>query len=116
MAFMIAQRAFIKVYLITLVEQHKGYGYQMLEDLRRDFKAHGYSPPRVRYTVPCMSWCSKGFCTVPSSSRGMIPRSIFRKSSFITSRQTGRRKPSCTKTSENRSGPLFRHPKQSGRR
>lgn len=46
MAFMIAQRAFIKVYLITMVEQHKGYGYQMLEDLRRDFKAHGYSPPQ----------------------------------------------------------------------
>lgn len=44
MAFMIAQRAFIKVYLITMVEQHRGYGYQMLEDLRRDFKAHGYSP------------------------------------------------------------------------
>ncbi|WP_379136365.1 helix-turn-helix transcriptional regulator [Paenibacillus sp. sgz500958] len=46
MAFMIAQRAFIKVYLITMVEKHQGYGYQMLEDLRRDFKSHGYAPPQ----------------------------------------------------------------------
>lgn len=98
MAFMIAQRAFIKVYLITMVEQHKGYGYQMLEDLRRDFKAHGYSPPRVKSTAPCMSWCSKGYSTAPSSSRGAIPRSISRKSSYIISLLTGRRRPGSTKS------------------
>ncbi|MHA0856088.1 helix-turn-helix transcriptional regulator [Paenibacillus sp. CMAA1364] len=46
MAFMIAQRAFIKVYLITMVEQKRGYGYQMLEELRKDFKDFGYSPPQ----------------------------------------------------------------------
>ncbi|MGC6589107.1 helix-turn-helix transcriptional regulator [Paenibacillus sp. Dod16] len=46
MAFMIAQRAFIKVYLITMVEQQRGYGYQMLEELRQRFKDHGYSPPQ----------------------------------------------------------------------
>ncbi|WP_422657177.1 helix-turn-helix transcriptional regulator [Paenibacillus sp. EC2-1] len=46
MAFMIAQRAFIKVYLITMVEQQRGYGYQMLEEMRKEFKKHGYSPPQ----------------------------------------------------------------------
>lgn len=67
MAFMIAQRAFIKVYLITMVEQHRGYGYQMLEDLRRDFKAHGYSPHRAKFIARCMSWYSKGFYIVLNS-------------------------------------------------
>ncbi|ASA21325.1 helix-turn-helix transcriptional regulator [Paenibacillus donghaensis] len=46
MAFMIAQRAFIKVNLITMVEQNRGYGYEMLEEMRRDFKPYGYSPPQ----------------------------------------------------------------------
>lgn len=46
MAFMIAQRAFIKVYLITMVEQQRGYGYQMLEEMRKEFKKYGYSPPQ----------------------------------------------------------------------
>ncbi|WP_308639887.1 helix-turn-helix transcriptional regulator [Paenibacillus silvisoli] len=46
MGFMIAQRAFIKLYMITLVEKHRGYGYQMLEELKQDFKALGYEPPQ----------------------------------------------------------------------
>ncbi|SFJ64774.1 replication termination protein [Paenibacillus sp. UNC496MF] len=46
MAFMIAQRAFLKLYMITLVEKHRGYGYQMLEELKQDFKSLGYEPPQ----------------------------------------------------------------------
>ncbi|CAM2882551.1 helix-turn-helix transcriptional regulator [Paenibacillus sediminis] len=46
MAFLIAQRAFIKLYLITMVEKNRGYGYQMLEELRNEFKSFGYSPPQ----------------------------------------------------------------------
>ncbi|AZN41518.1 hypothetical protein EJC50_18925 [Paenibacillus albus] len=45
MAFMIAQRAFLKLYMITLVEKHHGYGFEMLDQLRRDFKDFGYDPP-----------------------------------------------------------------------
>lgn len=45
-AFMIAQRAFIKLYLITMVEQHRGYGYEMLEAMKQEFKAYGYVPPQ----------------------------------------------------------------------
>lgn len=67
MAFMIAQRAFIKAYLITMVEQHRGYGYQMLEELRQEFKSYGYSPRRAKFTVPCMNWCRRAFSTGPSS-------------------------------------------------
>lgn len=46
MGFMIAQRAFIKVYLLTLVEKNRGYGYQMLEDMKHEFKEFGYTPPQ----------------------------------------------------------------------
>ncbi|MEW4369460.1 helix-turn-helix transcriptional regulator [Paenibacillus kandeliae] len=46
MAFMIAQRAFIKLYLITMVEEHRGYGYEMLESMKERFKDFGYSPPQ----------------------------------------------------------------------
>lgn len=46
MAFMIAQRAFIKVYLLSLVERNRGYGYQMLEDMKSEFKEFGYTPPQ----------------------------------------------------------------------
>jgi hypothetical protein len=67
MAFMIAQRAFIKVYLITMVEQQRGYGYQMLEELRQEFKSHGYSPPQSEITGLCMNWCRRVYYTVPSS-------------------------------------------------
>jgi DNA-binding PadR family transcriptional regulator len=45
LAFMIAQRAFLKLYLLNLVEKHRGYGYQMLEELKTEFKPHGYVPP-----------------------------------------------------------------------
>ncbi|QHW29627.1 Replication termination protein [Paenibacillus rhizovicinus] len=46
MGFLIAQRAYLKLYMITLVEKHRGYGYQMLEELKRDFKELGYEPPQ----------------------------------------------------------------------
>ncbi|WHX51201.1 helix-turn-helix transcriptional regulator [Paenibacillus woosongensis] len=46
MAFMIAQRAYIKLYLISMVEQRRGYGYQMLEELKEEFKPFGYVPPQ----------------------------------------------------------------------
>ncbi|RCX17054.1 replication termination protein [Fontibacillus phaseoli] len=46
MAFMIAQRAYIKLYLINKVEQRRGYGYQMLEELKEEFKPFGYVPPQ----------------------------------------------------------------------
>ncbi|MGG4106709.1 helix-turn-helix transcriptional regulator [Paenibacillus lautus] len=45
MAFMIAQRAFIKVHLITMIEKHQGYGYRMLESMKEDFADLGYVPP-----------------------------------------------------------------------
>lgn len=46
MAFMIAQRAFIKLYLISMVEEHHGYGYEMLEEMKARFESFGYSPPQ----------------------------------------------------------------------
>lgn len=42
--FLLKQRAFLKLYLFNKIEQHKGYGSQMLEDLRKEFKQYGYSP------------------------------------------------------------------------
>lgn len=46
MGFMIAQRAYIKLYLITMVEQHRGYGYEMLEIMKKEFENFGYVPPQ----------------------------------------------------------------------
>lgn len=46
MAFLIAQRAYIKLFLITKVEQQRGYGYQMLDQLKEEFKPFGYVPPQ----------------------------------------------------------------------
>lgn len=42
--FLLKQRAFLKLYLLDLIERQKGYGFQMLDDLRKEFKAYGYSP------------------------------------------------------------------------
>ncbi|WP_042347612.1 helix-turn-helix transcriptional regulator [Bacillus massiliigorillae] len=42
--FLLKQRAFLKLYLLDLIERQKGYGFQMLDDLRKEFKPYGYSP------------------------------------------------------------------------
>ena len=42
--FLVKQRAFLKLYLLDLIERQKGYGSQMLDDLRKEFKPYGYSP------------------------------------------------------------------------
>lgn len=98
MAFMIAQRAFIKVYLITMVEQHKGYGYQMLEDLRRDFKAHGYSPPQSEIYRALHELVQQGILYRTKQLKETTPRSISRRLSCIISPRMGRRRPSSTKS------------------
>ncbi|AQT86599.1 hypothetical protein ERICIV_02116 [Paenibacillus larvae subsp. larvae] len=46
MGFLLAQRAFIKIYLLTMIEQNRGYGYQMLEELKEAFAPYGYKPPQ----------------------------------------------------------------------
>ncbi|MDN9011606.1 Replication termination protein [Brevibacillus laterosporus] len=42
--FLMKQRAFLKLYLITMVEKKKGYALQMLDILQHDFKNLGYRP------------------------------------------------------------------------
>jgi len=42
--FLLKQRAFLKLYMITMTEQHRLYGYRMLEVLREEFRAFGYRP------------------------------------------------------------------------
>lgn len=79
MAFMIAQRAFIKVYLITMVEQHKGYGYQMLEDLRRDFKAYGYSPPQSEIYRALHELVQQGILYRTKQLKGSDPKVDFQE-------------------------------------
>ncbi|MDQ0088629.1 DNA-binding PadR family transcriptional regulator [Paenibacillus anaericanus] len=46
MAFMIAQRAYLKLFLIGMVERRRGYGYEMLDELKEQFKPFGYVPPQ----------------------------------------------------------------------
>jgi DNA-binding PadR family transcriptional regulator len=46
MAFMISQRAYLKLFLIGMVEKKRGYGYEMLEELKGVFMPFGYVPPQ----------------------------------------------------------------------
>lgn len=42
--FMLRQRAFLKLYMITLVEREKWYGLEILDYLRKEFEQFGYRP------------------------------------------------------------------------
>lgn len=42
--FLLKQRAFLKLYLITLMQQKKSYGLQVLDTLTETFKPYGYQP------------------------------------------------------------------------
>lgn len=42
--FLIKQRAFLKLYLITELEKGRPYGYNLWEDLYEKFKPFGYKP------------------------------------------------------------------------
>lgn len=42
--FLIKQRAFLKIYLITYIEQNQSYGMQLLDDIKSRFDRDGYKP------------------------------------------------------------------------
>lgn len=42
--FLIKQRAFLKLYLLGLIEKRKDYGLNFLEEIREEFKELGYKP------------------------------------------------------------------------
>ena len=42
--FLIKQRGVLKLYIMSYIINGKSYGLQMLEDLRDEFKDHGYYP------------------------------------------------------------------------
>ncbi|WP_019241618.1 MULTISPECIES: helix-turn-helix transcriptional regulator [Bacillus] len=42
--FLLKQRSFLKLYLLDIIEKQKGYGSQILDELRTEFKPFGYSP------------------------------------------------------------------------
>lgn len=42
--FLLKQRAFLKLYLLEIIAKQKGYGSQMLDDLRKEMKEFGYNP------------------------------------------------------------------------
>jgi len=42
--FMLKQRAFLKLYMITMTEEKRLYGLKLLEVLREEFKGFGYRP------------------------------------------------------------------------
>lgn len=44
--FLFKQRAFLKMYLITLTENKRLYGHEMLDLLRNEFRSLGYRPTR----------------------------------------------------------------------
>lgn len=42
--FLLKQRAFLKLYMITMTEQERLYGLRLLEVLRKEFQVYGYKP------------------------------------------------------------------------
>ncbi len=42
--FLVKQRAFLKLYMITMTEQERLYGLKLLEVLRSEFKPIGFKP------------------------------------------------------------------------
>jgi DNA-binding PadR family transcriptional regulator len=42
--FLIKQRAFLKLYIITNIENDKWYGMQLLDEMRKEFKPFGFEP------------------------------------------------------------------------
>lgn len=42
--FLIKQRAFLKLYLLTSIEKSGWYGMQLLDELKQEFKPYGYKP------------------------------------------------------------------------
>ncbi|MBS4176844.1 helix-turn-helix transcriptional regulator [Lederbergia citrea] len=42
--FLIKQRAFLKLYLITNIENGRWYGMKLLDELRKEFKPMGFEP------------------------------------------------------------------------
>ena len=42
--FLIKQRAFLKLYIITNIENERWYGLQLLDEMKREFKPYGFEP------------------------------------------------------------------------
>jgi DNA-binding PadR family transcriptional regulator len=42
--FLIKQRAFLKLYIITNIENGRWYGLQLLDEMKREFKPYGFEP------------------------------------------------------------------------
>lgn len=42
--FLIKQRAFLKLHIITNIENGRWYGLQLLDELRKEFKPFGFEP------------------------------------------------------------------------
>lgn len=45
MAFLMGQRAFIKLYILTIISTRQSYGLEMMEQLKQKLKLEGYTPP-----------------------------------------------------------------------
>lgn len=73
MAFLLKQRAFLKLYVMEWIQKNKGYGYQMLEEFDETFKPYGYSPAHSEiYTILKELWAD-GYVTRDKKLRGSNP-------------------------------------------
>lgn len=79
MAFLIAQRAYIKLFLITKVEQQRGYGYQMLDQLKEEFKPFGYVPPQSEVYRALHELVQEGILYRTKQLKGIDPNVDFQE-------------------------------------
>lgn len=42
--FLIKQRAFLKLYIITNIENGRWYGLQLLDEMKKEFRPYGFEP------------------------------------------------------------------------
>ena len=42
--YLVKQRAFVKLYLLTMIEQKRDYAFQYLDEMRAAFQMFGYQP------------------------------------------------------------------------
>lgn len=99
--FLVKQRAFLKLYMITMTEQERLYGLKLLEVLRSEFKEIGFKPNHTEVYRSLHELLDDGILKqIKVKKKGLSSR----KSSSINLKIT--KLPSYIKTAEGRAGSL----------
>jgi DNA-binding PadR family transcriptional regulator len=80
MAFMLKQRAFLKLYVMDWIAHNRGrHGYEMLEFFRREFAPFGYSPTHSELYTVLKELYQEERVTRMKKLRGIDPKTEFQE-------------------------------------